>query len=271
MNKGTKKLFLSLALAMISSLAIAQQNTNRPNRSAFSNVGLGLEAGATGVGLEVATPLSKSFSLRAGFAITPITVNYTYDDFDPVNVQGYTVNVPDLDLKGKVKMSTGHLLVDWNPGQSVFFLTAGLYAGGDRLADVSGQFNMAEIKQELRQAGVPEAQVDAYVNQYISDIRVDVADASIAPNADGSVNAYLKVNSIRPYFGLGVGRAVPKHRVGFRFELGAMYIGKPDVDSPNIDGTLNSEELDGFNKTLSKCRFYPQLSFKLTYRLFKDK
>lgn len=86
MNKGTKKLFLSLALAMISSLAIAQQNTDRPNRSAFSNVGLGLEAGATGVGLEVATPLSKSFSLRAGFAITPITVNHTYDDFDPVNV-----------------------------------------------------------------------------------------------------------------------------------------------------------------------------------------
>lgn len=50
-----------------------------------------------------------------------------------------------------------------------------------------------------------------------------------------------------------------------------MYIGKPEVDSPNIDGTLNSSDLDGFNKTLSKCRFYPQMSFKLTYRLFKDK
>ena len=271
MIKSSKKLFLTIALAMTSTLAIAQQDSDRPQRSAFSNVGLGLEAGTTGVGLSVATPLSRTFSLRAGFAVTPITINYTYDDFDPVNVHGYSVNVPDLDLKGKVKMSTGHLLVDWNPGQSVFFLTAGVYVGGDRLADVSGQFDMAEIKQELRQAGVPNDQIDSYVNQYITDIRVDVADASIAPNSDGSVNAYLKVNSFRPYFGLGVGRAIPKHRVGFRFELGAMYIGKPEVDSPNIDGTLNSEDLDGFNKTLSKCRFYPQLSFKLTYRLFKDK
>ena len=133
-----------------------------------------------------------------------------------------------------------------------------------KLVDLPGIYSLTSYTMEERLSR-------QYILDDEVDVIVDVADASIAPNADGSVNAYLKVNSIRPYFGLGVGRAVPKHRVGFRFELGAMYIGKPDVDSPNIDGTLNSEDLDGFNKTLSKCRFYPQLSFKLTYRLFKDK
>ncbi len=271
MTKRTCKLFLTLAFMMASTFAIAQQNTKRPYRTAFSNIGLGLEAGTTGVGLSVATPLSNTFSLRAGFALTPLTVNYTYDDFDPVKVYGYTVEVPDLDLKGKVKMSSGHLLVDYNPGASVFFITAGIYIGGDRLVNVHGQFDMAELKQSVREAGVPDPLIEAYTAQYIKELRVDFADASIAPNQDGSVEAYLKVNSFRPYFGLGVGRAIPKNRVGFRFELGAAYIGKPDVQSPNIEGTLSGDEIDGFNKILSKCRFYPQCSLKLTYRLFKDK
>lgn len=96
-------------------------------------------------------------------------------------------------------MYTGHLMVDWVPfrrGTSVFFISAGFYFGGSRLLDVTGRFDPAE----LAAAGIPTDQ--------ISNIRLDVGGTTIAPNSDGSAEAQLKVNAVRPYVGLGVGRAI---------------------------------------------------------------
>lgn len=104
----------------------------------------------------------------------------------------------------------------------------------------------------------------------LSDIPVEIGDVEAKMNQDGSVSADLKVRSVKPYVGIGFGRAIPRRRVGFRFELGALFHGKPEIVSNNISDT-NSEELSDVNKFLKDFKVYPQINFQVTVRLLKDK
>ena len=60
-----------------------------PEHTAFDNVSIGVEASTTGIGLSVATPLHRAFTLRGGFNVLPFSYHYTYDDFAPANSGGY--------------------------------------------------------------------------------------------------------------------------------------------------------------------------------------
>lgn len=252
----------TFTLSVGSAMAQGEPSKGRvPEHTAFDNVSIGVEASTTGIGLSVATPLHRAFTLRGGFNVLPFSYRYTYDDFDPLMVAGTEVSVPGLGLKASSRMYTGHLIVDWVPfrrGTSTFFLAAGLYFGGSRLLDVTGRFDPAE----LAAAGIPADQIE--------NIRLDVGGTTIAPNSDGSAEAQLKVNAIRPYVGLGVGRAIPRGRVGFRAEAGAIFHGKPSIASPNIVKQTPTSELDGLNKFLSKWKVYPVLSLKMTVKIGKD-
>ncbi len=238
----------------------------QPVRQPFSNFAIGVNAGTVGFGASVATPLCNYVSLRGGFAVAPFSYSYTYDDFDFYEISGVPTSVADrlndveLGLKAELQMTSGHLLFDIVPfrrGNSSFFISAGLYFGTGKLITVSGKFDDATMR-ELDKAGVD-----------ITDLSIEIGDVKAGMNPDGSVSADLKVRSVKPYVGLGFGRAIPRRRVGFRFELGALFHGTPEVVSDNI--SPNSKELSDVNKFLKDFKVYPQLNFQVTVRLLKDK
>ena len=247
MRQSLRLLFFLTAITFLSGSVMAQEGSAKgrvPEHKAFDNASIGIEASTTGIGLSAATPIHRAFTLRGGFNVLPFSYRYTYDDFDPLMVAGTEVSVPGLGLKASSRMYTGHLIVDWVPfrrGTSTFFLAAGLYFGGSRLLDVTGRFDPAE----LAAAGIPADQIE--------NIRLDVGGTTIAPNSE-----------------LGVGRAIPRGRVGFRAEAGAIFHGKPSIASPNIVEQTPASELDGFNKFLSKWKVYPVLSLKMTVKIGKD-
>ncbi len=241
-----------------------------PVRRPFSNFAIGVNAGTVGFGASVATPLCSHISLRGGFSVAPFSYSYTYDDFDFYEILSEIPEIPDqlvnrlnsveLGLKAELQMTSGHLLFDIVPfrrGNSSFFISAGLYFGSGKLITVSGRFDDATMR-ELKEAGVD-----------ITDLSVEIGDVEAMMNPDGSVSADLKVRSVKPYVGLGFGRAIPRRRVGFRFELGALFHGTPEVVSDNI--SPNSKELSDVNKFLKDFKVYPQLNFQITVRLLKDK
>lgn len=271
----SKTLRLLCCLAMLGSLSSAHAKDRgereRIVRRPFSNFAVGVNAGTTGFGASVATPLCNYVSLRAGFATAPFSYKFVYDDFDfndilpsdfdlPTSVVN-RLNAVELNLKGELQMTSGHVLFDFVPfrrGNSSFFITAGLYFGSGKLVTVSGRFD-DETMADLKNCGVD-----------ITKIPVEIGDAKVMTNADGSVSADLKVRSIKPYVGLGFGRPIPRRRVGFRFELGALFHGSPKVVSDNLLEE-NLDELNDVNKFLKNFNVYPQLNFQVTVRLLKDK
>lgn len=289
-----KKVIATLALLLIAATASAQDmlltNSAFQGRTAFSNVGASLNAGLTGFGASFSTPLSKHFNLRAGFGTFPYTYKYTIDQLtldisDQLQQYGVPGNFSatidhEVDLKAKLKLPETHFLVDFTPGgqgMGAFHITAGLYAGGSNLIHVNGNSNLAALQGKVdnlrNQINAQYPGVGDLLDINVTDLSFELGDAGVHLNADGTANAYAKVNSIRPYLGIGWGNAIPRGRVGFRFDIGAMYQGKPKITSPNVDNDLSSEFTNDelVDKILRNAKFYPQISFQLTFRLMNDK
>ena len=58
-----------------------------------------------------------------------------------------------------------------------------------------------------------------------------MAKYTIVSDAQGNIDAKVKVNGFKPYIGIGFGRAVPRNRVGVQFDLGVQFWGKPELQT----------------------------------------
>lgn len=257
----TLKLFLAAMVLLLLSVAVSGNLYAGDNvkTKAFSALSVALEPSTYGIGVSLATPLGGRFSVSAGYNVSmPVKVSGSYEDFDQID--GIPVSIPALDLKGKINTGSGMVRVDFTPKKNgSFFIAAGLYIGGTEMLAVDGAFPQSFVK-EFEKYGYN-----------MSDIDVEIGDLIVHPNPDGSVSASLKTSAVKPYVGIGVGRAVPKKRVGVRFEVGGIFLGSPEMQSPNCDNIKNSDELGEINDLISSLKVYPKISLHLTVKLFNAK
>lgn len=284
-----KKHLLTLALLLTAAGASAQElYFGQPApRTPGSHLGASLNAGLTGVGATFSTPLGKYFTARVGFGTLPYTYQYTEDALTlDISAQLAQHGLSDLnintefrhevDLKAKLNVPAAHVLVDYTPfreGLGAFHVTAGLYIGGGNLIHVTGNSNLPALQQKLDavrdQINALRPGAGDLLDIDVRDVALDLGDAGVHLNADGTADAYARVNSVRPYLGIGWGNAIPTRRVGFRFDIGAMYQGRPEITSPNADRDLHDDLNSNatLNKVLDHAAFYPQLSFQITFRI----
>jgi hypothetical protein len=69
--------------------------------------------------------------------------------------------------------------------------------------------------------------------------------------------------------GIGFGRAVPRKRLGFMFEMGAQFHKTPEVytDYGNL-GQLLDETDNEFTDIINNIKVYPVIKFRLSGRIF---
>lgn len=245
-----KKIFAGILICCSFFVSSALQAQKAYEEGLLKHVGIGINAGMYGPGVNVNLSVLPFLKARVGLNY----IGYTYvinQDFE-----GDTQTDPIVTdaVKGKIidagfGFLNASILADYYPFASVpFSITAGFYFGQNK-------------------AGVTGSAEDKF--QY-GGIKVN-------PNADGSFSGNIFMgNVVKPYLGIGFGRTISESRVGFRFDLGAIYQGSPEFRSPNIDGDFDISHIDtsGAESTLqtalmiSLMKFWPQLSFSLTYRIF---
>ena len=309
-----KKLLIACSVMLLSLGASAQVH-----------FGIGAGAGTTGIALDASLMVGKYVGIRGGVDIMPqIKVNKDIDlktedankkvsqltneikelntklaqyGLEQVDLSQYPGgNLPNnMEIQGKLKNTTGHVLIDLYPGGHSFHFTVGAYFGPEEIIDVYNKedgfmkpitaYNDAIIyaqSQTPSNSVVPQNVRDVVDKYGLKMIGGELGDYFVTPNpADkGNVNAYAKVKSFRPYVGLGFGRAVPKGRIGCQLDLGVQFWGKPEIYVPTYNkttGTYQCEKIDGDKagddagkvlKTVSKVSVYPVLNFRLVGRIF---
>ena len=222
----------------------------------FENWAVGLNGGLYGYGLHGATSLTKNFKARIGFDY----LSYTYKDgieFDADAVK----NGDFLDYvvsgefsRAKLTFPNVKAMIDYYPMKTgIFCFTVGVYFGSNNIS-LDGK---------------------AYdYNQYPDKPDLGFEDVIIRPNNNGDFNAKLKLGSFaKPYFGLGLGRTIPKSRVGFKFELGVVYQGEFHLESKNSVSHNGYSTSDLFNDLedlpVSKevLKLWPMMNFTLSYKI----
>ena len=236
-----------IAMSVISSYVSAQKELG-----IFNSLSVGVSAGTTGIGVDVATPVTPHFAIRGGVSFMP-GIKISTD----VDVE---LNDPDLgsypsmlDLKGSMSRASGELLVNYYPFlSSSFFVTAGAYFGGSKLVKITGHSD--ELKEYVNVGG---------------KAGIVIGDQTIPVDKDGNIAGGLKAAGFRPYLGVGFGRAVPKKRIGVQFELGVQFHGTPKVyTDAGILGSTSTDGDDSFTKNVDKLTVYPVMKLRLCGRLF---
>lgn len=277
-----RKLFLVCVMAVFGlGQSFAQLDTE--DYGIFNHVGLGVGFGTTGITVDAATVVTPYVGVRAGVDIFPtFKVNtdldlgrFGYDESVGTAASSFGVNVPsgEIEVQAKPSLTTGHVLFDVYPfpSSSSFRVTLGAYFGADKIVKVYNKEDgsLQDIYNYNRRLGQYSV-----VPASAGKIGAELGDYFLEPDADGNVEASIKVNGFRPYVGIGFGRAVPKKRIGCQFDLGVQFWGKPKVMMKGANGeeqlTEQNAGSDGGDiiKTISKVSVYPCLSFRLVGRIF---
>ena len=219
----------------------------------FNSLGLGLSVSTVGVGLEVSTPIGNYLALRGGVSFMP---KFTVTDEVNADLKGVPQGYPqsaEVELEGSTKRTTGELLLNLYPFRSNgFFVAAGASFGGDKFVQITGH---SDELQQLISAG--------------GSAGLQIGEVSIPVDQNGNVSGGLKVSAVRPYVGLGYGRAVPSKRINFMLDAGVQLHGTPEVysDFGQVD-QLMAEVDNDFTDIINKLKVYPVIRFRICGKLF---
>lgn len=279
-----KKLLLICATALFG-FGQAHAQLDEDDYGIFNHISLGVSAGTTGIGFQLAAPLTANFAVRAGYTFMP-KIKYSQKlTLDKSDLAAFYVNghyVHEVELEGKLNMGDFSVLFDWYPSKrSSFRFTAGAYFGKSDVVTVTNK----EPFMNPAYAGL--AGIDlSKSGSTIMEKYVIVTDAQ------GNVDAKLKVNGFKPYIGIGFGRAVPRKSVGLQFDLGVQFWGKPEMqtnllyyDSEQGDFVTRYEKVEKGRitranedkdykdlrdamKTIEAVGVYPVLTLRLVGRIF---
>lgn len=263
-----KKIFLLLLSFVLAFSATAQNEQNsskqqeESDNAPFKHLGIGLRVSTLGAGLEVSTNLNKNFKLRGGLSILPYSKDFTFNMDDSKLYEALGGYNPDYKMEGKLNFTNGHLLVDIHPMRyGIFHFTAGLFIGKNKI-DASGYLQNSvtgkRITSEDLAPGYAWPKLEIEGHQVVID--------------NGAIDATFELGqTLKPYFGIGIGRSLPKSRLGFMFELGAIYQGDYKIKQAGQEVNITQQVHDSFQDIgdyTKYLKWWPMLNFQLTYRIF---
>ena len=248
------KKLVTLCLAI---LAMFGMQLHAQQTGYFNSLAIGVNAGTTGWGIDLATPIGNHLALRAGFTMMP---NFSYSDDVDVSVDYNSAYTPDrtipatIEVEGGMGRTSGEVLLNVYPfKRASFFLTAGAVFGGDKVIKIKGHSD--ELAQGQALAG---------------NAGIEIGDYVIPVDKNGNISGGVKVSAFRPYIGLGFGRIVPKtKRFGVLFEMGAQIHGTPEVytDYGSL-GDLLTEADNEFTDIMNKIKVYPVVRLRFCGKIF---
>lgn len=284
-----RKLFLLVLAAGFTCLATAQDNME-----AFRHLSIGGEVGLHGFGVEVAMPIQKHFVLKAGYNWAPsgdlVGTDLSLDTKDLREAQEQYSTLTGYNFQNKFedesKINAGlqmgltnyKAMINWYPFTSGrLYLAGGVYYTPDKNQDdpflrISGnttENDWAALK-ELNQK-YPDASGDREMALEIGDEKYPV----IEKDGCGYMQADFKMDPLKYYVGLGLGRCVPNRFMGLQLEVGAMiyhnavlYCQDKEVGSIVDAAEGLGNDAKEILEYVDKYPIYPQVTLRLSFRLF---
>ncbi len=206
---------------------------------------LGILGTTNGFGLQLAKQIGNKnkFAIKLSGTHFLYNINNQIVTIDGKNIYFYGNTLVGIKLKvnGEIKLGSVNMAFDYHPFANAFKISSGL-------ALLFSQLNfIATPRDSLKQGEI-----------------------SIGPEEQGNIYYGLKTQLVCPYLGIGIGRAVPKKRVGFNFEIGTYYIGAPQL-SFKTTGMLEptSVEERKLKDNLRNYQLLPIILFNLNVRISK--
>ena len=286
-----RKILLSFFAAFIACSVSAQDNME-----AFRHFSLGAEVGLHGFGVELAMPVQKHLVVKAGYNWAPsgdlFRTDIVLDTKDLRQAQEQYTSLTGQEFEHKfgdeaiidaglgLNLSNFKAMINWYPfSMGRFYVAGGLYytpssKRNNPFLSVSGTTTendwaaLKELNQKYPDPTAPGGQ---------RELALTIGDESypvIEKDGCGYMQADFRMDPLKYYLGLGLGRCIPNRTVGLQLEMGAMIYHNSVLycqDKKVGSITDAAEGLDNDAKEIleyvDKYPIYPQITLRLSFRM----
>lgn len=285
-----RKIILTLFAAFVVTAIPAQDNME-----AFRHFSVGAEVGLHGFGVELAMPVQKHLVLKAGYNWAPAgdllrtdlvldteELRKAQEEYTTLTAHEFEHKFGDeaiIDAGLGLNLSNIKAMINWYPfAMGRFYVAGGIYytpsskkdtpflsvSGTTTENDWAALLELNELEQTYNPAA-PERELALKIGEESYPV--------IEKDGCGYMQADFRMDPLKYYLGLGLGRCVPNGRVGLQLEVGAMiyhnsvlYCQDKEVGSI----TDAAEGLDNDAKEIleyvDKYPVYPQITLRLSFR-----
>ena len=285
MEFGTTGLGVNLSYPIITDRLIVSMGYNFPTLSINETIDLNMKGK-----LIEASEMSKEYNQMRDLALMIFPEDEVNKKF-PLIQEIEPKEECQTKIKDILNFSNFKLMLEYYPTNSSYFhFTAGVMIGNGEWMSISAQADpevwkvyedavkanniYKEIQQTMKDDyGIDITPVENLEN--IAKVNVGKDTYHLKAESGGRLDTKLTIKKVKPYIGIGFGSSIPtKRRLGFQMEIGAYYQGKPTFEGAtkpeeNYDASaFNNRLVDEIVDDLVYLRWYPQLSFRFTGRIF---
>ena len=280
MKRNIHRLIIFFTI-MFTATGVNAQNVDKLHAEdgLFNHLSVGLNTGLTGFGIDVAMPVHKLVTLRAGFSgwnIGDIEFNAinTAMETDQQQMMVEEDAIKRAQMVDKVELAIHpnfwnfFLLAEVHPFKNQpFYFSAGLFIG-------SKNFMRFRNTNEGALGFLYDAnqKVEDYNHVFHTNylpIGLKFGDYVFTADERGNIDVRMKTNAVKPYIGIGFGQHLAKkHRVSLAVDFGLLFWGTPKFVLNNDVEVVSSGRNSGIGSALSWLKAWPNLQIRVAYKIF---
>ena len=244
----------------------------------FNHLSIGLNTGLTGAGIDVAMPVHKIVTVRAGIS----GWNIGEINFKAINTASEITSMQMVEedairraqMVDKVELQVNpnfwnlYLLGEVHPFKNQpFYFSAGLFVGSQNFVHFRNTNEGA-----LGFLYDANQKVEDYNRLYRTNyppIGLKFGDYIFTADENGNIDVRMKTNTVKPYIGVGFGQHLAKtHRVSLAVDAGLLFWGTPKFVLNNGTEIDSSGRNSGITGALKWLKAWPNIQVRVAYKIF---
>jgi len=244
----------------------------------FNHLSIGLNTGLTGAGIDVAMPVHKIVTVRAGIS----GWNIGKINFKAINTASEITSMQMVEedairraqMVDKVELAANpnfwnfYLLGEVHPfNNQPFYFSAGLFVGSQNFVHFRNTNEGA-----LGFLYDANQKVEDYNRLYRTNyppIGLKFGDYIFTADENGNIDVRMKTNAVKPYIGVGFGQHLAKtHRVSLAVDAGLLFWGTPKFVLNNGTEIDSSGRNSGITGALKWLKAWPNIQVRVAYKIF---
>ena len=244
----------------------------------FNHLSIGLNTGLTGAGIDVAMPVHKIVTVRAGIA----GWNIGKINFKAINTASEITSMQMVEedairraqMVDKVELQVNpnfwnfYLLGEVHPFKNQpFYFSAGLFVGSQNF--VHFRNTNEDALGFLYDANQKVEDYNRLYRTNYPPIGLKFGDYIFTADENGNIDVRMKTNAVKPYIGVGFGQHLAKtHRVSLAVDAGLLFWGTPKFVLNNGTEIDSSGRNSGITGALKWLKAWPNIQVRVAYKIF---
>lgn len=267
-------------IALLTSNAGAQDDKTlklHSENGMLNHLSLGLQAGLGGTGLDVAMPVHRIVTLRAGF------VGNAFGDinFKAINTASQITQtqlveddaikrsqmIDKVELAIKPRFFNAFVMAEVHPFPTPFYFAAGLFAGTRTFLHFRNT-NEGSL-QPLYDANQKVQDYNTLFHTNYPPVGLKFGDYVFTADENYNIDVKMKTWAVKPYLGIGFGQSMARnHRLSVAVDAGLMFWGSPQFVLNNGTIIKSTSKEAGITHFISWFSAYPMIQIRLAYKFF---